>query len=297
MFKKFKNTHQESQETQSQAAGDEIVAEEETVIDVTLEAELPSNEQACSPVPENTSTAQAEPTEETASIPNEDETPSIDASTFVEAIAEDTSEAKAVDDQSESAEEDQAVLDALTGLEEKMDALTSLFKAKIEHSEYELEVARRYSEELQEYRNDLYQSIIDPLLRKVVTLAAGMAKAEEMAARREEDVVSLDSFALYREELEELLADYDIETYVPSEGDEFVSGEHKIASKGIPTTDETKARCIAAVKSKGYKSPTQVYAPAKVSVFIYEAPAAAEELDEKPASAQAANEQVLEMAG
>ena len=162
--------------------------------------------------------------------------------------------------------------DALAGIERRLAELADLFNAKIAHSEYELEVARRYSAELQEHKSDLFRKMTEPILRSVVNTLTGMERACAAAKEKGEQAVALDTFAFYCEDLADLLSDYGIESFEPNVGDAFSSGAHKIVGEGVPVADKERARTIAEVRSKGYRCGENVLLPAKVKVFVHAAP-------------------------
>lgn len=166
----------------------------------------------------------------------------------------------------------EAASERLDAIEATLAELAGLFRAKIDRSEYELETLRRQSDEIQEYRADLYGKLTLPLLQGIIQVHAGMMKTAERFARTEdgqEGAVPISTVEIFCEELEDLLGDNGVERFAVATGDAFVSGDMRIIGK-VTTADEALVGTVADTASDGYRLGAKVIAPARVKVHVAE---------------------------
>ena len=166
----------------------------------------------------------------------------------------------------------EAASERLDAIEAALAELARLFRTKIDRSEYELETLRKQSDEIQEYRADLYGKLTLPLLQGIVQVHAGMMKTVERFAHMEDDregAVPISTVEVFCEELEDLLSDNGVERFSVAPGDAFVSGDMRIIGK-VATTDEALIGTIAAAASDGYRLNGKSIAPARVKVHVAE---------------------------
>lgn len=155
-----------------------------------------------------------------------------------------------------------ALLDDVTA---RIAMLEELFRTKIDRTEYEVETLRKQSEEIQEYRTDLYAKLTHPLLREVARIRAGMMQA--LKSVDAEGLVCASVIEAYADDLADVLLDYGIEDYVPEPGDKFVSGICKIAGKQ-ETDDLALVGTIVETKAQGYRMQSgEPFVPARVKVY------------------------------
>lgn len=161
---------------------------------------------------------------------------------------------------------DQATLHEVV---KRIDDLESLFRAKISRSEYEEQVLKRYSDEIHEYRGDLYKKITLPLIKEIIGVRDAACSMVEQAHIKEETTVDIDSVEFICDMLETALGSYGVTVRRPEVGRELEKGlERPVGRVKTATIDEHGT--IADFMNDSYLMDGKCISPAKVKVFVYD---------------------------
>lgn len=163
------------------------------------------------------------------------------------------------------------VLDAISGLSVQLDGLTEQFKKRIAKSDHEDEMLKRYSDEIQECRSDLYRKITLPILRDLIRIRDMIGGALERASAKDPENPSVPSedLEVYRDMIETMLDSYGVETRVPAAGDDLIPKLERAVGK-VKTGDKALHGKLAAVMNDGYVMDGKCISPSKVKVYVYD---------------------------
>lgn len=156
------------------------------------------------------------------------------------------------------------VMDRIGGLED-------LFKSKISRSGYEEQVLKRYSDEIHEYKSDLYKKITLPLLKEIIAVRDAACSMLERARSEATTgaTIGIDSVEFICDMLETALDNYGVTVRhseigeIPEKGTDRPIGRVKTATREEHGT-------IAVVMNDAYLMDGKCIAPAKVKVFAYD---------------------------
>ena len=175
-------------------------------------------------------------------------------------------------------------------LDEKIDALNKQFSDRIARSEYEAKIIQNMDSELKTYKDDLYRSILKPLILELIDLRESILKMSAFYLKKPEGEQTIPNatFADYAEDISDILEKYDVEVIKSISGDDCISGKHKIL-KTVPTDKESLHKKIAESLSSGYMYNGRVIFAERVNVYKFEesVPAAAENVTDTNASENA----------
>lgn len=209
-----------------------------------------------------------------------------------------TDESAACNSQEELAKSEGAAFDTSTlqfdevfdELNEKLDALSKQFSDRIARSEYEAKIIQNMDSELKTYKDDLYRSLLKPLILELIDLRESILKMSAFYLNKPEGEQAIPNatFADYAEDISDILEKYDVEVIKSISGDDCISGKHKIL-KTVPTDKESLHKKIAESLSSGYMYNGRVIFAERVNVYKFEesVPAVAENVTDTNASENA----------
>lgn len=200
-----------------------------------------------------------------------------------------TSEGEAV----EGREQSEGTFDfgsRFAAIEEKIDVLSESFQTRIARSDYEDRMLKQYSDEIQQYRSDLYKKITLPLVKELIELRDMMSSSIKREYEKDPDCtsVSINLIETYRDMIESSLSGYGVEPCSPEIGDELTPGVTRTVGK-VKTGDESLHGRLAAVMNDGYLMDGKCISPAKVKVFTFD-----KELSNEPLDVDAASPSVVD---
>lgn len=163
------------------------------------------------------------------------------------------------------------VVEKLTQLEEKMDAMNGLFVQKIQHITHEEKIVDQMHAELQKYKEDMYSQLVRPILLDIIEVRDSILRMSKNFASKpaEEQNVPLKTFSDYAFDIQDILEKNNITIYSGQEGDTFIPIKQR-AIKKIKTSVEELHGKVAESLSSGYDYMGKTISPEKVVVYFYE---------------------------
>ncbi len=177
-------------------------------------------------------------------------------------------EAGAGDRDRQEAPEAGASSQQISELSSKMDALTELFKSKIETDEYKNHLFDEMHRQLAKYQDDALKSVIEPFISELITLLENVRQYEKFTPEE----ASPENYAKLRKRLsdvrgdiEDILEEMDVSKY---ETDEVIpdTKRQKII-KTVRTDDASKNNTIESKLSDGYIYRNKIIKYEKVAVY------------------------------
>lgn len=196
-----------------------------------------------------------------------------------ETPAEETPEEEAAEEPAPDKLDD--ILASQQELSEKIDALKSLFNARIMHADHEDKVIDRMHAELQKYKEDMYAQLIRPVLLDVIEVRDSIMRmsAAYLAKPEGEQNIPNKVFADYSYDLQDILEKNSVEIYRSKPGDDFTPIRQR-AVKKVPTADEALHGKVAESLSCGYSYNGRTISAEKITVYYYEKPVEKDENSE-----------------
>lgn len=156
----------------------------------------------------------------------------------------------------------------ISELSVKMDALTELFKAKIETDEYKNHLFDEMHRQLAKYQDDALKSVIEPFISELITLLENVKQYEKFTPEE----ATPENYAKLRKRLtdirgdiEDILEEMDVSKY---ETDDVIpdTKRQKII-KTVRTEDASKNNTIASKLSDGYIYGNKIIKYEKAAVY------------------------------
>lgn len=165
------------------------------------------------------------------------------------------------------------VVEKLTQLEEKMDAMNMLFVQKIQRIAHEEKIVDQMHAELQKYKEDMYSQLVRPILLDIIEVRDSILRMSKNFAAKpaEEQKVPLKTFSDYSFDIQDILEKNNITIYSGKLGDTFSPIKQR-AIKKINTPVEELHGKVAESLSSGYDYMGKIISPEKVVVYFYEKP-------------------------
>ncbi len=165
------------------------------------------------------------------------------------------------------------VVEKLTQLEEKMDAMNGLFVQKIQRTAYEEKIVDQMHAELQKYKEDMYSQLIRPILLDIIEVRDSILRMSKAFALKptEEQNVPLKTFSDYSYDIQDILEKNNITIYSGQEGDIFSPIKQRAIKKIMTPVEELHGK-VAESLSSGYEYMGKIISPEKVMVYFYEKP-------------------------
>lgn len=171
------------------------------------------------------------------------------------------------------------VLENQDEIRSQLQALQSMFEARIQYTAHEERIVDQMHCELQKYKEDLYAQLVRPILMDVIEVRDSiirMSAAFEVKPVEEQNI-PLKTFSDYTYDLQDILERNAVEIYRGSPGESFRPIEQKIIKK-VATNDEALHGKVAQSLSNGYRYNGRILSPEKVVAYVYEAPVLPTEL-------------------
>ena len=150
----------------------------------------------------------------------------------------------------------------------KLDALTELFKTKIETDEYKNHLFDEMHKQLSKYQDDVLKSVIEPFISELITLLENVKQYERFTpeeATPENYTKLRKRLSDVRGDIEDLLEEMDVSKY---ETDDVIpdTKRQKII-KTVRTDDVSKNNTIESKLSDGYIYRNKIMKYEKVAVY------------------------------
>ncbi len=159
-----------------------------------------------------------------------------------------------------------AASELLSTVEQQIGNLSSQFESKIARNEHEVATMKRMSDEVQQYRDDLYAKLTLPLIRDMIEARDALGSICQRYAHDPDKADVISEINVCRSMLADRLGRQSVEVVTSSEGDEFLSFRHKIVGK-VHTSDPSLQGRIAEVSGDSYRLGDQYLSPAMVKVY------------------------------
>jgi len=149
--------------------------------------------------------------------------------------------------------------------------LSQLFVRKIETDRHKEKLFDQMHQELQQYKNDLLDSLTRSMEGDIIKLIDDIEKTMEhyrsqpFSDDNYRKLLSL--FEGVETDLTDLLYRHGIEPYT-QEGNQVVVGRQKILAT-VPTTEPSRDKTVAVRHAKGWEKNGKVIRPERVSVYLY----------------------------
>ena len=162
----------------------------------------------------------------------------------------------------------------ITGVEGQMSDLSHQFDSKVSRNEYEATILKNMSDEIQQYRDDLYEKLTLPLIRELIEArnAIGFIQRRHGGANSTDPSITPAELEAVRDMLSDSLARNDVQPERTKRGDAVLSFKHRIVGE-VPTSDEALYGTVAAVANESYRKGEKYISPALVKVYVPEKPA------------------------
>lgn len=234
-----------------------------------------------SEVKEETPSAEVE-SEETTVVETAEEQVKIGADeTVSETVeAEEVTEEKITNNEETVKGEEEAqpnkldkVLESQQQLSEQLEALNTLFNARIMHTDHEEKIVDQMHKELQKYKEDMYAQLVRPILLDVIEVRDSIMRmaATYLAKPEDEQNIPNKTFSDYAFDLQDILEKNSVEIYRSKSGDDYTPIKQRVIKK-VATADETLHGKVAESLSCGYSYNGRTISAEKVTVYYYEKP-------------------------
>lgn len=165
---------------------------------------------------------------------------------------------KAIDKYNESIEDIQRTL---RRLEKK-------FSDEILNGENRDSSVKTMYKELNEYKTGIVEKALKNVLYDMVDIREVMlSQIRSLKEKKEVDVISLDEFESYANDIGDILEKHDVCIYKGEAGTENIAVRQKIVRK-VETEDDEMVKKIAESLSYGYEYNSKILYPEKVSVYV-----------------------------
>lgn len=154
-------------------------------------------------------------------------------------------------------------------LREQMLQLQQMFEKRIQHTEWEEAVIDRLHSELKTYKDDLYASILRPVLADLCEVRDSICRVANAYRQRGEEQLPLQVFADYSLDLEDILSKNQINVIRSETGSELQPLKQRAIKKQETQEKELHGK-VAESLTDGYVYETgRVLVPEKVSIYFY----------------------------
>ena len=165
------------------------------------------------------------------------------------------------------------VLESQQQLLERLEALDSLFNARIMHTDHEEKIVDQMHKELQKYKEDMYAQLVRPILLDVIEVRDSIMRmaAAYLAKPEGEQNIPNKTFSDYAYDLQDILEKNSVEIYRSKSGDDFTPIKQRVIKK-VATPDESLHGKVAESLSCGYSYNGRTISAEKITVYFYEKP-------------------------
>ena len=155
-------------------------------------------------------------------------------------------------------------------ISERQNQLAADFASKLKYDEHKDKIIDDLHRELQEYKKDLYQKIMQPMVLDMINTIDNVKKQlsvhklqEELNAEALSDMING-----YIEDLDNILFRQNVERFSFEEGALFDATKQSILST-LQTEDPLKDKTVAETRREGYMWGEKVVRPAKIVAYKF----------------------------
>ncbi len=153
---------------------------------------------------------------------------------------------------------------------QQIEQLHKKFDSKIQKSETQDILVKKLYAEVQEYKKDLYSTMMKPLLMEFIQMRNNILKMGLSLEKKDKNaVISVKDFLSFAYDIEDVLENYNIEIFSSNFGEEFDPRRQKVLKKQV-TDDENLHKKIAKSVSDGYIYGSRIMVKEAVVVYAYE---------------------------
>ena len=166
------------------------------------------------------------------------------------------------------AQETECSSQQISELSAKMDALTELFKAKIETDEYKNHLFDEMHRKLAKYQDDALKAVIEPFISELIILLENVRQYERFTpeeATPENYAKLRKRLADVRGDIEDILEEMDVSKYETD--DQVPDTKRQKIIKTVRTEDASKNNTIESKLSDGYIYGNKIIKYEKVAVY------------------------------
>lgn len=149
-----------------------------------------------------------------------------------------------------------------------MRRLESKFETEILNAQSKEAMVKTMYQELNDYKAGLVEKALKNVLYDIVDIREMMfAKAKYVRQKKGTDVISLEEFESYAEDIGDILERYDVTIYKGESGVENTAVRQKIVRK-VETADASLVKKVAESLSFGYEYNRKILYPERISIFV-----------------------------
>ncbi len=170
----------------------------------------------------------------------------------------------------ETNNEVEGVTEKLDRIEASLEQLTKEFEERFLYDEKQEKLMDQMHGELQNYRNDLYASLIKPILIDIIEVTDNIRKAGiTYAAKGKEEAEAAFVITDFIEDMHYILNNYGVDIYKATAGEPFIPVRQRILSTIATNNMELNGK-VAESKGFGYFYKGKALWPEKVTVYKYQ---------------------------
>lgn len=156
---------------------------------------------------------------------------------------------------------------------ERVEALNTLFNAKIMHTDHEEKIIDQMHKELHKYKEDMYAQLVSPILLDLIEVRDSIMRMANTYLAKPEGEQSIPNkiFSDYTYDLQDILEKNFVDIYRSKSGDDFTPIKQRVIKK-VATTDESLHGKVAESLSCGYSYNGRTISAEKIIVYYYEKP-------------------------
>lgn len=122
--------------------------------------------------------------------------------------------------------------------------------------------------EMNDYKAGIVEKALKNVIYDIIDIRETMlSQSKFLREKKEQDVISLEEFESYADDLGDILEKHDVSIYKGKLGEENVAVRQKITRK-VETEDESRVRTVAESLSYGYEYGGKVLYPERISVYV-----------------------------
>lgn len=162
------------------------------------------------------------------------------------------------------------VIQTLEHVSEQVEQLAKQFEERFLYDEKQEKIMDQMHAELQNYRNDLYASLIKPILIDIIEVVDNIRKAGiTYAAKGKEQAEAAFVITDFIEDLHYILSNYGVDIYKATAGEPFIPVRQRILSTIATNNLELNGK-VSESMGFGYFYKGKVLWPEKVTVYKYQ---------------------------
>ncbi len=170
----------------------------------------------------------------------------------------------------ENREEKDEVEKKLGRISEHLEQLTKDFEERFLYDEKQEKIIDQMHGELQNYRNDLYASLVKPVLIDIIEVVDNIRKAGvTYGAKGVNEAAAAGIIMDFIEDLHYILTNYGVDIYKATAGDPFIPVRQRILSTVATNNLELNGK-VSESMGFGYFYKGKVLWPEKVTVYKYQ---------------------------